>query len=489
MSPADIKHDVQPGAAPEGVVSSAGDTQARNAPPAASSAQDDEQERAQFKPALAALQQTYALIKIGGKVWTHDQQGAVALGQLGTAQKLVFYNRSDVTLLMARTLRKEYPAANASKVLKAFFVDPNTVCHNGLEFNPRGTTPGFLNLWVGPTVTPKAGDWPLIQAFLLEVICAGNQAYYDYLIAYIAHALQRPWEKPGITIILMGGQGIGKGTLGRILRSIWQSTYLHVYKTANVTGSFNADLERTFIVFLDEALFAGDRASSDALKSLVTEEVIHINEKHQPSRQIKSYHRFVIATNAEHVKHTDRDDRRDFVLKVADSHKGDTAYWNGLDAEMSRGGIAAMVHDLLALDLTNFNIRQKPETQQLVEQKLHSLGPIARWWFDTLDSGDLAGEGQWPDFIKTSAIITGVVELAGNRLYKKPAAIDVLREMVQLCPGATKHQLGSRSGRNRGLKLPCLEQARQEFERYIGGRVEWSRYDEGRDLSGDVLDV
>ncbi len=62
-------------------------------------------------------------------------------------------------------------------------------------------------------------------------------------------------------LILIGGQGIGKGTLGRIFRAIWQATYLHVYKTDNVTGNFNGDMERTFIVFLDEALFAGDRAA------------------------------------------------------------------------------------------------------------------------------------------------------------------------------------------------------------------------------------
>ncbi len=477
MNPADIRLVVQSGAAPQGVVPAAEDIQSNSAPvansqPPSISAQDDEQERAQFQPALAKLQQTYALIKIGGKIWVHDQQGTVALGQLGTVQKLVFYNRSDATLLMARTLRKEYPAANASKVLKAFFIHPNTVCHNGLEFNPAGTTAGFLNLWVGPTIAPKAGQWPLIQGFLLEVICAGNREHYAYLIAYIAQALQRPWEKPGITLILMGGQGIGKGTLGRILRSIWQSTYLHVYKTANVTGSFNADLERAFIVFLDEALFAGDRASSDALKSLITEEVIHINEKHQPSRQIKSYHRFVIATNSEHVKHTDRDDRRDFVLRVSEARKGDADFWLTLDAEMQKGGIAAMAHDLLAMDLSGFNVRAKPNTGELVEQKLLSLDPVARYWYELLQ-GESRDDEEWPDFIRTEAIIRGATELAGKRLYRNPSASETVKAVLKMCPSARKGQKQDSLSRGRGLHLPSLEVARAEFEVFIGGAVTW----------------
>jgi hypothetical protein len=284
--------------------------------------------------------------------------------------------------------------------------------------------------------------------------------------------LQRPWEKPGIIIILMGGQGIGKGRLGAILRAIWQATYLHLYKTANVTGSFNADLERSFIVFLDEALFAGDRASSDALKSLVTEDIIHINEKHQPSRQIKSYHRFVIATNAEHVKQTDRDDRRDFVLRVSEARKGDLDYWQELSREIDHEGVAAMVHDLLAMDLSTFNVRAKPNTRELVEQKLHSLEPIARYWYEFLLEGDGA-EGGWPDFIATNDIAEGIVDLAGKRLFRNPSASEVVKAVLRMCPSATKGQKQEQLHRARGLMLPHLNVARTEFSAFIGGDIKW----------------
>ena len=121
----------------------------------------------------------------------------------------------------------------------------------------------------------------------------------------------------------MGGQGIGKGTLGHIFQKIWSATYIQVHNVKSVTGSFNAALERAYIVFMDEALFSGDRRSSDALKSLVTEPFVRINEKFQPSRQIRSYHRFVAATNADHFKNTEPDDRRDFTLRVSESRKGD----------------------------------------------------------------------------------------------------------------------------------------------------------------------
>ncbi len=124
MNPADIKLDVQSGAAPQGAVPVHGDIQANFAlgviPQLAKKPATDSEDYAQLRGALAYLQQTYALIKIGDKIWVHDQQGSVALGRLGTTQKLVFYNRGDASLLIARTLHKERPSVDTGKVLKVF---------------------------------------------------------------------------------------------------------------------------------------------------------------------------------------------------------------------------------------------------------------------------------------------------------------------------------------------------------------------------------
>lgn len=350
---------------------------------------------------------------------------------------------------------------------------PNTLCFDGVEFNPLGTSGNYLNLWLGPTITPKVGSWELIRVFLLEVICDGDQVCFLYFISYIAHALQRPWEKPGVMIILIGGQGIGKGTLARILGKVWGATFLQISNVDSVTGSFNASLERAYIVFMDEALFAGDRKAADSLKSLVTEPVIHINEKYQPARQTSSYHRFFAATNADHMKITDRDDRRDFALRVSESRKGDHAYWTALNFEIDNGGVEAMVHELLAMDISEFNVRAKPDTKELLEQKLQSLGPIARWWHDCLSSGELSVDGDWPEFISTSDCIADIWEMNGGKSFKKPAAIDVVQALVKLCPSAVSKQQNDGLGRKRGLVLPSLAQARIEFDHYIGGAVNW----------------
>jgi hypothetical protein len=274
-------------------------------------------------------------------------------------------------------------------------------------------------------------------------------------------------------ITLLGGQGTGKGTLGRLIHAIWGPNYLQVHDIHAVTGNFNASLEQALWVLMDEALFAGDRRSTDALKSLVTEPLIYINQKHQPARQSRSYHRFIAATNAEHFKHTERDDRRDFVLRVSEARKGDHAYWAALHAQISDGGAAAMMYDLLAMDLGHFNVRDKPQTKALIDQKLRSLEPIPNWWYDCLLRGEIVDDTAWPDFISTSNCIEAITQIAGRSLYKNPTASEVVRTVINMCPSASKKQSGTKYSRQRGLALPTLEQARAEFEDYIGGEVPW----------------
>ena len=284
--------------------------------------------------ALQMIQKQYGLVNISGKLLMFDKlRLETTAGQ--PAQKLELSNRHDASLFIERAVTASFPNGDAFKIQKEFFRSPATSCYTGVEFNPKGGNKNYLNLWVGPYRKARKGHWKLIDTFLKNVICDDDEDSYNYLINYIAHALQLPEKKPGVMIILLGGQGIGKGTFGRLMQKIWTSTYLQVSNIDAITGNFNGALERSFIVFMDEALFAGDRKSSDALKSLVTEPLILLNEKHQPARQAQSYHRFIAATNAMHLKHTDNDDRRDFVLQVSDRYKNDHNYWNELDHEMN----------------------------------------------------------------------------------------------------------------------------------------------------------
>ncbi len=425
---------------------------------------------------LKAIQNRFALIVLK-KVGVIDHESLATRRNDGMAAPLTVLPREDGSLLIRRLVRSEFPGDRVSKRAQEFMTSSTTTCYAGVEFNPKETTPKFLNLWIPPVIVPKHGFWSAIHEFLLAIICDGNEATYDYLIRWFAHALQRPWEKPGVMIALLGGEGVGKGTLARIVRRIWKATFLHVHQIAPIVGQFNGSLERVFMVFLDEAIFSGDRAGTEALKALITEPTVFVNEKNQPGRSMPSYHRFIAATNAEHFKHIDPDNRRDLVLRVSETRKGDTQYWTALGLAIDGAEVEAFAYDLLKLDLSGFDIRTKPNTKELTLQKLQSLPPFPRWWFDCLSKGDIEEDGKdvWPECVSTHRIRQSFRDATnGQRVYKQFTDRDVKDWTRKVCPSATDQQFQEGMHRRRGFKLPTLARAREEFERYLGGQITWN---------------
>lgn len=430
---------------------------------------------------VAEMQQQFSILNLNGKLGIVETE---SLNQ-GT---LALSSKSDAKTLMVRAAAKQFPQENCKDIFDIFLNSPQTTYHSGVEFSPKSTSRNKLNLWIPPTIEPRQGSWETIKNFLLEIICSGDKKAYNYLINYIAHALKKPEEKPGVMIILIAGQGTGKGTLGHILNKIWGKTFLKTNNIDTVTGNFNAAIERSFIVFLDEALFAGNRKASDALKSIVTEPTLLINQKHQPTRQIESCHRFIAATNADHFKNTERDDRRDFTLRVSEKHKGDSTYWEMLYRAIDNGEVEAMVYELLEMDISDINVRDKPDTKELLEQKLMSLNPFAAWWYDCLQQGTISNSKtssiydddnstNWEDFISTVDTITNIKYFHDGKMYKTPTSQSISKDIQAVCPSAQQKQKTLFSSKMRGYALPSLEACRTEFESWIGSEIKWDKID------------
>jgi hypothetical protein len=346
--------------------------------------------------------------------------------------------------------------------------------YRGVYSHPTEARPGYLNQWLGPTLRPKEGYCGRIKEFLRNDLCNGDESAYQYLLRYLAHALQRPEEKPGVKIVLGGGQGTGKGTLGRILARIWGPTYLHVHDVDVITGKHNGSLARSFIIFLDEALFVGNRSVTNKLKALVTEPTVMIDEKFVPQYQTDSFHRFFVASNADHIQHTEHDDRRDLVLRVSNRHQGDMEYWQVLYAEIAGDGPAALMYELLHMGLDGFDVRRRPVTAALIDQRVQSLDEVDRWWHQCLRDGFIAGlDNDWPEFLPTLQALTLIETFAGGRRFRRLSPQDVVKHLLKLCPSAGHGQPRMHGDRQRGFVLPSLEVARKQFEQHMGGEVPW----------------
>jgi hypothetical protein len=292
-------------------------------------------------------------------------------------------------------------------------------------------------------------------------------------------------------ITLLGGQGTGKGVYFSLLRAIWPRTTLQASNIEQITGRFNACLERNFIICMDEALFAGDRRAMDNLKSIITESMLQIEQKYQPTRTIQSVHRLFASSNHSHFGNIELDDRRFVFLRVSDTKQQNTTYFGGIAAAINDPAtIGALVYYLRRKNLNSFNVRRKPDTSEHLKQKLKSLQGFDRFWYEVLETGYLNGTGkdfalqddEWSAsvFVPTSLLVGRYKEFNNTaQRHQTVQTAEVAAAIQKLCPSAQpdrqmwKPPGVSTGSQKRGLKLPDLATARSEFERALGGKVDW----------------
>jgi len=430
---------------------------------------------------LTEVQQRFFLFNLSGGIWMGDRDQINAT-PTGGSSVLQMYRMDAGRLLMARHLEILPVSADPKKVIFEFLRSPQTTVYNAVAFSPLPTPPETLNLWDGSPVEPIAGNSHTIKLFLQEVICDGDPTLFSYIIRFMAHMLQKPEEKPGVIISLLGGQGTGKGTFFTLLRAIWPSTTLTVSDINKVVSGFNAALERNYAVCMDEALFAGDKKAIDRLKSLVTEPVITIEQKYQPSREIESFHRFFLASNHSHVAQIDTDDRRFMFFRVSEKRKGDFEYWNKVHAAIKDPAvISAVVSALQRIDLIDFNVRLRPNTKAHIDQKIRSLSGFNRYWFEVLQSGEFKDDNQylnlaWSEafFISTHDMMWGWKAYErGQKQYAPRQERDFHSALKRLCPSASKDRHVASGNQKRGYQLPSLPDARADFTKAMGGEVQW----------------
>ena len=286
-------------------------------------------------------------------------------------------------------------------------------------FDPSGAAPkGCLNLWRGFGVEPKPGNWELLKAHIRCVICSNDPEHYDYLMNWLARLVQCPEEAGQVAIVLRGGKGVGKGILGFFVGKLLAQHALHITQAVHLTGKFNAHLYDCVFLFADEAFFAGDKQHEGTLKGLITEGTLVIEPKKRNVLVVRNRLHVLMASNNNWVVPSSHDERRYFVLDVADNRAGQLDYFAAIARQMNHeGGLAAMLYELQHRDISAFEVRAVPRTAGLRTQTTLSLPSIERWWLAVLQRGFLWKSkhgtpwfNDWSDFYTTELLWRSYVQ-------------------------------------------------------------------------------
>lgn len=261
------------------------------------------------------------------------------------------------------------------------------------------------NLWRGFAVEPAEGSWELMKEHVVKVIAGGNTEIAEYIFRWMAWTVQNPGVPAEVAVALRGAQGCGKGVLGRALASIFGSHALHLTQSHHLFGKFSAHLAGCVFCFSDEAYWPGNKSFEGRLKALLTEPRIHVEPKGVDPYEVNNCLHVFISSNEDWVVPAAIDDRRFFVADVSDTRVGDHEYFRALYAELENGGLEAMLHDLLELDLGDWHPREIVDTEARRLQKEQSLSPEHEWLLGLLDDGVLPfefGGSRLPDGCSTS---------------------------------------------------------------------------------------
>ena len=264
-----------------------------------------------------------------------------------------------------------------------------------LVFRPDVNAPRVgpdLNLWQGYGIAPVEGAWPLMQAFIRDIVAGGDEKLWSYIIRWIAWVLQFPGERAGVVLVLRGRRGTGKNTLLDALCRIFGQHAKTVSNPRHLVGNFNAHLQDCALLFANEAIAASDKTAESVLKTLVTDDTLPIERKGIDVEMAPNRLTICMASNEDWCVPAGLDERRFAVIDVSDARIQDLSYFAALRAELDGGGLAAMLHDMLGLPLEGWHPRQGvPKTRALVENQLDGLRGAERAVHQMLATGVVQG--------------------------------------------------------------------------------------------------
>jgi hypothetical protein len=275
--------------------------------------------------------------------------------------------------------------------------------NDGLVFLPEQVAPPrFYNLWRGFAYTPApVARHPALDAFLDHAkanLCGGDDALCRWLLAYCAHLIQRPWEKPLVALVFRGAKGTGKNAFIERVGALLGGHFLLTSNRRYLLGNFNGHLENCLLFALDEAFWSGDKQAEGALKDLITGREHVIEHKGKEPYAVANKTRVVIIGNEDWLVPASHDERRFAVFTVGDGRKQDRQFFQDMRVGMEEGGYPHLLRYLLDFDLSGIDLNAAPATRGLAEQKHHTLDPFHQWWFDCLEEGALIGSesSAWP---------------------------------------------------------------------------------------------
>lgn len=259
-------------------------------------------------------------------------------------------------------------------------------------FDPTQKDPNITcNLFGKWPTKPVAGKCELLLELLWHM-CSGEanaREVYDYVLRWVAYPIQHPGAKMKSCLVFHGKQGAGKNMFFEAVMSIY-GDYGDVIDQSALEDKHNDWASRKLFMLADEVVDRGEVFHlKNRLKGLITNERLRINPKHFRAYWERNHMNLVFMSNESMPVALEESDRRHTVIWTPPARERE--FYEAVGREMQDGGIAALHHYLLHLDLGDFNYLTPPIMTAAKTELINLALDSPLRFHDALVSGDIRG--------------------------------------------------------------------------------------------------
>lgn len=299
--------------------------------------------------------------------------------------------QNEIFLFDSGELHKNYETwkVDDTDFLSTWRKDVNRAEYERLVFLPGQQPPAdCFNMFIGWAIEPKQND-SLIERwlYLIKNVANHDDKVYEWILNWIAHMFQKPYEKPGVALIVKGKKGSGKDTPFDQLQKLLGKMY---YNTGtpekSIFSNFNGMMMFNLFFKFEEATYKDNKSNEDALKYIVTTNDLDIQQKGKDSFNVKNFSRFAFTTNHDIPVVTSDDERRYCFVQCSDAKRGDRAFWDETHEGFKHPDFpSALLHFLLHKNIEGWKARDYPETAYGLSVKQAFIPGVALYFREWIE--------------------------------------------------------------------------------------------------------
>ena len=286
-----------------------------------------------------------------------------------------------------------------SKISKSFYEiwsrDPSMKEYEDITFEPnpslihKNTFNLFTNFNQFDHLEKKTVDLSPVFDHIRSLV-GYDETVFNYMIAWTAQIIQRPWELPHKCPVIISEVGVGKDEYNKFLTEVIGSEYcLITDKIDNVCGKFNNLIAGKFLIVLNETNPADTKDRIENIKSLVTAKKVILEAKYKDPVSVNNYGRVMFFSNRNFCFPVEAGARRPLVVKSSTKYL-DKLNGGTLTTEEKNIHFNNLIHNILEnkdyqyaflrylkdYDIQNFNFQQEIKTDFHVKLEANSASPL-----------------------------------------------------------------------------------------------------------------